>query len=494
MGIASTKNFKRSANLNFCSEIKDIQKSSSRISASIAKLNERMDENIPKIEEAQKKVLEAKEEVSKYTAISAVKTLTDLQDQLENIEESLSKTEDSLNSCNHSCDEFIANYRDLREERKRLNQEMRSLRRNNRVSLRNYERAKAKLESAESHRDYQEEFVLDILDRKEKLYDLMHGLYKNLGKLEGGTISVNYDLKCDDNVQELESKYSSQGLHFSAVDTQDARLSANFVGANDKDSYYDSLPALLDYTIAGFKYLPYGEQSTNDLVSVPDQIQGDLRLSLIGACPYYYKDFLSSDSLEADTDLNKKEYSYGLSISYMHPAVYRFELEAKYNLYKFYKKVVKSGSSGGLFSSRSWKKVSETKLDKDTFDITWLDEGQKYTREEKEQIRNTVKAELTARVLQNMGHQASSSPGPLVAINTYSPKPGALVLAKGLNKVCGWNFYCKAGSWALKGLTSIFGGSKAEASFQSTHDSTAIEKWNEEEIKLKAGSTSFTEN
>lgn len=495
MGVTKTKHFRRSANLGFCAEMKDLQKTSHAISKKIADLNDQIDENTPEIEKAQKRVENARTTLARYATSSEVKTFRELLEEKEDNEARLSEIEDKLDGCMESCDALNANYNDLRVEKRRLNNEMRILRRNNRVAIRNYERAKTKLDGELENLVYQEDFVLKIAERKKKLHTLVNELYKNFATIEGGSVSLDYDLQWTQNVVQLEEKYGQ--YNFSKVPTKEARLNANFIGASDRDSYLRTLPVLLDYSIAGFKYLPYGESVTHDIVSIPNKLQGDLRLSLIGGCPYYYKNFLDSDSssnnLQADDNLNQKEYSYGLSMSYLYPAVYRFELEARYNLYKFYKKVVKSGSSGGLFSSRSWKKVNETKIDKDIFEIDWLDEAGQYTTEEKTQIQNTVKAELTARVLQNMGQQAGSRPGPLVAINTFNPGPGALVLAQGLNETCGWNFYCKAGSWVLKGLTSIFGGSRAEASFQSTHDSTAIEKWNHEEVKFRAGMSSFSE-
>ena len=495
MGIATTKHFKRSGNLGFCAEMKDLQAGSRKISKKIASLTLKIDEQTPQILRAQRKVELAKKNLARFASSDAIKTFRELSNQKEDNETRLAEIEDKLDVCISSCNALEANYKDLRAEKQKLNFELRNLRRLNRIQITNFERAKAQVEGAQENLDYLSDFVLNIVDRQRKLHRIVLDIYKDYAKIEGGSVTIDHDLLWNQNLSELEKKYNE--YNFSKVPTKEARLNANFIGANDKDSYLDTLPVLLDYSIAGFKYLPYGEQSTSDIVSVPNNIQGDLRLSLIGGCPYYYKNFLdersSSDSLEADSSLNQKEYSYGLSMSYLYPVVYRFNLEAKYNLYKFYKKVVESGSSGGLFSSRSWKNVTETKIDIDTFEITWLDEGELYTREEKEQIRKTIKTELAGRALQNMGQRAGSATGPLVAINSYTPQPGALVLAEGLAKTCGWNIYCQGGSWILKGLSSIFGGSSAEASFQSTHDSTSIEKWNQENVMWRAGASSFTE-
>jgi hypothetical protein len=494
MGKVTTRHFKKSGNLGFCAEMKNIQSITRKISAKIGLLQKDIDEQSPSIRKAELKVQQAEELYAKAKNSPEILTFSNLQDRRSEIEIRLVELQDKITNCNNLCNSLIRDFNDLREEKRNLNTELRKLRSTNRQAITNFERAKSKLDGALRHFEFVEEEVLSIVEKQSRLSSKLFGLYRNYAKLEGGFIGINYDLNWDENVNHLESQYEQ--YNFSKVATKDARIHANFIGSTDQASYLESLPMILDYTIAGFEYQPYGVEKEPALSSVPSEIQGDLRLSVVGACPYYYSNFLDDNSgeLEINPNAQSDQFGFGLSMSYKSPAVFKFNLEASYNLYKFYKKVVSSGSKGGFFSKKSWKKVSETKIDKDTFDIKWLDEGSMYTQEEKTKIRKTVKEELMARALQNMAEPAGSRPSRMTAIDTFNPEPGALVVARGLEKTCGWySYYCRAGGWILKGLTSIFGSSKSEATFQSTHDSTATEIWNEENVLWRPGASSFVE-
>ncbi len=494
MGTVKTKHFKKSGNLGFCAEMKNIQGMTRRISAKIGMMERDINDQSPRIQSAERKLVRA-EEIQARSLVPKVATqFRNLEERITVIENQLESLEEKLNTCESACEALEANYKDLRIERRNLNKEMYQIRRSSRTEIIAYEKATSRVEAAERHLEFVQSEVDDIIEKKSKLHSKLLGLYTHYGKLEGGYVGVQYDLNWDHNINLLEAQYPQ--FNFSKVPTKDTRIYANFIGSNDRDSYLQSLPMILDYSLGGIEYQPYGEERDAQISSVPSAIQGDLRLSIIGACPYYYSNFLDdrSGDLTVNPSAESTQMGFGLSMSYKYPAVFRFNLKASYNLYKFYKKVVSSNSKGGFFSRKSWTSVSETKIDKDTFKIEWFDEGSLYSQEEKQKIRNTVKSELIARALQNMAEPAGARPPSMTAINSFNPEPGALVVAKGLEKTCGWySFKCRAGAWALKGLTSIFGSSRSEASFQSTHDSTATEIWNEKNIIWRAGATSFIE-
>lgn len=493
MGTTTTRHFKKSGNLGFCSEMKNLQKTSRRITSKIEILEEEVGEKTPEIKRAERKLRIANNAMKEALSKDTLNIYRGMKERLETIEGSIEVLLTQLNTCSQNCSTIETEYNELRMERKALTREMRAERSKNLADIRIYERAKAKYESAKRNFEFVDDEVDRIVEKKMKLHARLFNLYQNYAKLEGGYIGVNYDLNWDENVQALEASYPQ--YNFSKVETKDARIYANFIGSTDKDAYLSSLPMVLDYSLGGLKYQPYGEEREPEISSLPSEIQGDIRLSVVGACPYYYSNFLddSSGQLQVNPNAESTQFGYGLSASYKYPAVFKFNMKASYNLYKFYKKVVRSGSSGGFFSKKSWKKVHETKIDKDTFKIEWLDEAALYSKEEKEVIRKTVKEELVMRALQNMAQPAGSRPA-VTAIDTFTPEHGALVIAKGIEETCGWYSYkCKAASWILKGLNSVFGSSRAEAEFQSTHDSTATEIWDHNEVLWRAGAASFVE-
>lgn len=494
MGEVKTGHFKKGANLGFCSEMKSLQGITRRISQRIERITYDIDAQTPELKNAEKKVLKAKEYLAKAKADPGLVDYNNVNARLAEVEDRIVDLHEKINSCTQHCNVLVNDFNTLTKEKRDLNRELSQLRRSNRIAVRSMTKAQAQVTAAEDYYNLVNDRMLNELSKQSRLKNELFNLYKNYAKLEGGFVGINYDLKWDENVTELEVKYPY--INFSKVATKDTRIHANFIGSTDQASYLESLPMILDYSIGGMEYQPYGQERESELSGVPSEIQGDLRLSVIGACPYYYSNFLTDTSgeLQERTDLNNTEFGFGMSMTYKYPAVFKFQMKARYNLYKFYKKVVKSGSSGGFFSKKSWKKVSETKIDKDTFEIEWLDEAQMYTQEEKNTIRQTVKEELIARALQNMAEPAGARPTNVSAINVFNPQPGALVVARGLEKTCGWYSYkCQAASWVLKGLTSIFGSAKAEAEFQSTHDSTSEEIWNEENVLWRPAASSFVE-
>lgn len=494
MGEVTTKHFKKSGNLGFCAEMKNIQGITRKISNKLGALEEQIGLQTPAIRKAEKRLQLAEKAFAEAKNSPSLMEYNDMTDRLMEIEARISELYELMNQCSYPCKDIQAELKDLRLEKRTLNQDIRLVRRENIQAVRKYEKAKTKYESAKRHFEFVDGEVDALIDKQQSLHNRMFKLYANYGKLEGGYVSLNYDLAWDENVTQLEADYPQ--YNFTKVETKDARFHANFIASNDQETYLESLPMILDYSLAGFEYQPYGEEREPEISALPSEIQGDLRLSVIGACPYYYSNFLEDNSgtLVINPNADQTEFGFGLSASYKFPAVFKFHLEASYNLYKFYKKIVRSGSRGGLFSKKSWKKVHETKIDKDTFSIEWLDEASIYSQADKEKIKKTIKEELVARALQNMAEPAGSRPPRMTAIDTFNPEPGALVVARGIEETCGWYSYkCKAASWVLKGLTSIFGSSRSEAEFQSTHDSTATEIWNEENVIWRAGASSFVE-
>lgn len=491
-GVSKLSSVTPSSNLGFCGEMRLLQKTSFRIVKRISTFESEADALSPQVISAQQKLEKANEALAAVEKSDAIRELTVLRDQKMEIDAQIENVLTQLDSCNNSCITLNEEYSELSSQRRDLNSQITKLRRVNRDEVRKFKRAESKVTAAEQNFNYYNDMIIAKAEKMTKLRTLIAQMYSQYGKMEGGYAHINYDTGWDQNIETLEKKYPE--LNFEKVVTRNTRINANFVGSSDKDSYLESLPSILDYSLAGFEFSPYGEEDPKTLASLPSVLSGSIRLSVVGACPVYYSNFLKdvSETLEKRSDLSQG-YGFGITATYMYPSVFNFYLEASYNLFKFYEKIVESGSKGGFFSSKSWRKVTETKFDNDTFKIKWLDEANLYSSNEKTKIRKMVKAELMQRALAHMA-QPAGRPDPNMRVRAFSnPQPGALILATGLNKTCGWNIYCKAGSWILKGITGIFGSSKATASFKSTHNSKATEIWDEQNILWRPGTTSIVE-
>ena len=261
----------------------------------------------------------------------------------------------------------------------------------------------------------------------------------------------------------------------------------------DKESYLNSLPAILDYNISGHKFTPWGERNIGEAATgMPELIAGSLRLSLIGACPLAVEGFFK------DKDVNVKESANGnpllaLSATYEYPTTFKYKVEASYNLYRFYEKIKKKGKRGGFFSSKAYASLIEDAVGGDTFEIKWEEQDDDFTQEQRLKITAQLKEELTNRVLKIMAEPIMSS-APAMALDNpgVPPENGAVVLANGLNKSCGFNLYCKIGSWVLKGANAIWGSSSTEERFKQTWDRTATEIWSSDRVSYRADTVSFS--
>lgn len=498
-GKAQLTGFSPNANLGFCAEMKDLQATSRRVVERIEQTSKRIDEMEPAVAAASRKLELAKKELLDVTKTSEMQLIGSVEDEVATIEAQIERTLESLNTCESACAELQREYRELRVARREAKNELRGLREQHAATVKRAEKARRNLESAQFAYDEVFAPVDRLVEQQSALRTQLLEWYAHFAKMEGGTAHVDYNTGWEANIDELSAKYSNK-YNFKAIDTKDARIFANFVGSNDKESYLSSMPAILDYSLAGLKYQPYGDEEKAEgseyesLSALPARIQGSIRLSLVGGCPLYYKDFLDSDTLTPDENLEQK-YAFALSASYKYPAAFALRMKASYNLYKFYERIAKSSSKGGLFSRKHYQSVVEKKVDKDTFHIDWEveDPDSIYTAEKREEIATALKAELIGRVLGTMAQPVFSSQ-PVMNVSTAMPaETGAIVLARGLEKTCGYaSVWCTGGAWLLRGLDAIFGSSKSESYYRATHDRTATEEWNVSSTTWRTGSTGFS--
>lgn len=145
--------------------------------------------------------------------------------------------------------------------------------------VREHRLAKAKLDSAKLAFNN----VCDEVDKKsDRLTTLKGTMQKWLmfySKLEGGTAHVDYDTQWVQNTSRLNQSYRGT-YDFKQIPTRNARINANFVGSDDKESYLSSMPAVLDNSINGVKFIPWGANAIEQ-TSLPSRISGSVRLPLL---------------------------------------------------------------------------------------------------------------------------------------------------------------------------------------------------------------------
>lgn len=488
-GVVNLSGYTPSGNLGLCQEVKDVQTMSRNIVGRIKQLLEEIENLGPDYKAKEKEWLEAKVNLYDVEHAPEFREISNLEDQIRYIEINIEKLLTQLSNCTENCNYLRDELREKKDERLILKDQLQKIKFQYFELVREHRLSKARLETAQ----YAFENVNKQLDIKsDKLISLKTVLQQWLifySKLEGGIAHLDYDSQWAQNVITLNEKYSGK-YQFAQIPTRNARISANFIGSVDKETYLSSMPAILDYSINGIKFTPWGESAVEQ-ASLPSRISGSVRLSLIGGCPMYYKNFLDSDTLTRD-DLISKKMNFALNATYEYPAAFKFKVSAKYNLYKMYEKISKATSHGGFFSKEEYKKVLEEKNDNDEFSIDWDLEEEKYSDQEKEEIRKALKTDLMGRVLSTLAtpvYTKNHLDEAVVPINTGH---GALVIAEGINRTCGYyNLYCQGAVWVFRGLDAIFGNSSAESKFRTTHNHTAKETWNTSETRWRVAATGY---
>ena len=165
------------------------------------------------------------------------------------------------------------------------------------------------------------------------------------------------------------------------------------------------------------------------------------------------------------------------------------EAEAKYNMYKMYQKIMRSGKSGGLFRSKSWSSVEERNFFKDSFTVSWDDSENTLSQADKDareqEMRRSVLSRLATIALPTVPNRAE-------ILNAGDPPTrGAIVVSDELMKTCPSNVYCVAGAAVMRVLDAIFGNSTSTANYTNIQDITVTEKYNNKQKITKSWITSY---
>lgn len=461
------------ANVGFCGEMADLQAYSKKTSALLADLAA---SEIKKSEQFELLIQELSDErlrMAESVANHPVRVLGDIDEQIELIDQQTNEIISALESCVDNCQELRAQYKDLREERKKQIQDRRAIVKQYANESKIYEQGKARVAAVEQK---VEALMLEwdnLKNRLNRTRASFVNLYKELGMMSGASASITFDSLWDDNVDIL--RLDNPHLAFQKIDTQLARITTNIKN-------FDSVPShngILGYAISG-EY----ENGVLTLSSYPEDLNGNILLSLIGTCP-----MLHPQDFEINVPNGTDEMEYGMVIAYEYPTLFSADVTMTYNMYKMYQKIQESSSRGGGFfrKRRVTNSVTERNTFRDSFNVKWNDHlglSQEKKDELESQMRERVFSRMALLALPNV-----VSTGELKL--PTPPQSGAVVLADGLNKICGVNKWCQGASLAVSVLDSLFGSSSATASYTNIQDVKVSERWSTTELLWRPWVTSY---
>lgn len=492
-GEIAYKDFVASSNTPMCASLKELMQQMQDIDGQIKAQRLRIKEREPELSKAHQLLVKRRNELADLGDKPSIKEMILLESRQEDIEQ---RIEEIITQMDTTDDPEVlaalkAELKEQRAERGELRKELRHLRKNHRKDYAAYSKAKRRYEAARENFAEVDADIKQLIGIWQSFQEDILRTYKNRGRVHSGTAAVDYETGWQQELTALQGQYSQ--LDFVAMPTFNSRIYAGFFAATDEDSYYRNLPPLMSYSVNGQPQLPWGKRipvssGSRGASGLAPVVVGDFHYNLIGGCPIVDREFFA----EVDFDVQRRADGlprYGLSASYEYDMAFSFEVEASYNLYKVYEKIAKHGTKGGFFTSKSYSEVVETQFDEDTFSFK-VTTDESLPAKTLAKIRTEIKKELINRVL-TMTASPMMTGKPAIKVPGVPPKRGAIVMADGLNKVCGFNIYCQVGSWVLRIGDSIWGSSEAETKFKREWNRTAREIWSQNSVSPRQATITF---
>lgn len=463
----------RTTNLGFCREMAALTEYSFKISQKIFDMEMEVSSEKAIVDEAFKNLSNAKEEASRHTTLARLQDLAELDANILENESRLSDLYTQSNSCNNSCEQINTEIDSLVRHKNEQLKLRREIAKNHSVDLRVYERNKAKVAAANDNYEYLEGALRKLTTNLNQVRNDFHQMYGSFAKMEGARAAISFQSSWNDNVAKLRTE--NPNYSFEKIHTQNAQVISSLSASK-------SLPgaqAILDYEFGG-----QNADGILKLPSYPESFQGNIVLSLVGACPQVYPELFKLNPAD-------ETMTYGMVVSYEFPTVFSVDVTATYNMYKMYQKIVQSGSSGGFFSSRSWSAVEEKNFFRDSFVVKWNEQDPLFSLPDDQKA--LYEKELRSAILERVASLALPLTPDRNAIlkSAAAPKHGGVVLANSLTTACPGNMYCIGASIALNVLDAIFGSSSTASSYMQTYNIELVDQYSRSKVMYKPAITSY---
>jgi hypothetical protein len=374
------------ADIGFCREMSNLQNYSSSLSDRMGKILIEHAEEEEKIEAAQAAYQAARLEMADAVAGTQASDILSLDDLLVSVSNRVAEITEQLNECSDHCHVLVSEHRDLSAQRRQLMSERRDLARVARREVQKYEQAKRRAEAHQENLKYLEERVVSRLQLLQTTRGTLIGMYDHLANRNGIVASIDFRSDWTRNVQQLRDE--NPGYQFKKIETQNARVSTNI-------PTLEGIPS--GGAIKGFYFPAPFEENQLVLQAYPDEIQGNIQLSLLGTCPLIHPEYFGL----TDEDVNNDRMRFGITISYEYPTVFEANVVMSYNMYKMYEVIQTQHSRGGGFFRRrvTTSDRQEKEIFKDSFKTTW--KGASHIPAEK---RESLETEMRSRVIERMAN------------------------------------------------------------------------------------------
>lgn len=472
--------FLRTANLGFCSEMKDLQGYTRNVSKEIANYEKRISGKKAAADEVNAKLSVARQNLAKYAIENNITELEDLDIELAELNNLIKEKTESLKDCASDCEELRVQIYDHNTNHASALKRRRELARKFTSAMAAYEKRKKSVEGFEDDLRAANKSWQTLEDDLSSVRTTLFNLYKDLGSLEGGRAAITYTSSWDDNIEKL--RVLNPGYEFEKIQTKDSVFMTDIADL----SHVPSATAVMAYKISA---CTNGEKGRCETSTYPDSFSGSVVLSTVGACPIEHPDYFD---LDLSQENSAEQMNFGMTVAYDYPTAMTVKATATYNMYKMYQKIVSSGRSGGFFKSKSWNSVTEKTFFRDSYSVNWDEQDREASISEarkielEQEMRNAIFDRLA-----KIGLPAVANPGALVT--PLVPASGATVLGNELanNRACQTNVYCTAASIGVKLLNAIFGGGSSSSSYTNIQDVDMKDVWSQTLVVYRPYITSY---
>ncbi|MEQ1721681.1 MAG: hypothetical protein ABL930_00805 [Pseudobdellovibrio sp.] len=462
------------ANVGFCKEIANLQEYNLD---TLSLLNSMKTKDISfknQLEEQNKKLSSAKEELSKYVIANNMQELAALDFKILQLERRLDDLYLKSKNCNNECVALSQDIQDTQKLRMELTTRRFELSSSDLMAANEYEKKKTYTESLQKNiEDIQINWKRLQTDLKD-LYVDFNRMFDAHAKREGGRVAIEYKSGWSENIARL----MQDNPHFSFEKIQTKN-------ANIKMSAYSKNNLSLEGAVTAFDVGGISANGVLTLESFPENLSGNVTLNLLGVCPLLHPDWFNIKNPSSVQDMN-----YGLTVGYEYPANMKYDITVNYNMYRMYSIIKSQGQSGGFFSSSSWSDQQEEELFRDSFRVDWKiqDDKMQLSFDKKLEVESDLRRQMMTRLASNL---VMNDSGAKMGAALGVPQTGATVLSNSLSKACPANLYCRGASVVLDVLQAIFGASSTQQSLTQISNVNMTEKYSHSYIVMQPMLTTY---
>jgi len=343
-------------------------------------------------------------------------------------------------------------------------------------------------ENAPNPPNLTQEQIDQLVDLYQKRRSLQQSLIKDFAIWEGATAQMLFEIDFESLVKDYQRANRNLGISFQQMPLTWAMLS--FTPKADPTG---QLPAVLSSDIPGI-LMPSTQDpdpkitKNGEKVDFNGSLSGEVRLSLLGACPLRLK---STNTLPTNIPASRLAAALTANMTFGYEMRVQRRISVEFKLGELAKQIRKMSTSGGFFKTESLSSLlnlSSTtawfKYDSDCNDARICEVENAQTIMERKSFAIDQVMQSLARVqVENPIQRVDSAP------------PGKSGVAVGSDflksKDCMFK-YCRIGAAVLDVVDAVVGGSSRYDNYVKQNDSWVKDEWNQNKMVEYKGTLGFS--